>query len=113
MVRRGVKGAVVLLAPPMVGYVQLRNLRLSVEEERLIVGPLVEAEFCLPVLTGPLGYSVRKAVPLNLALSLMTMAASTLYGRAPSHWLPSASIRPRYALRYRGCAGGVGSSARA
>lgn len=34
------------------------------------------AEFRLPVLAGVLGYSVRQAVPLNLAISLMTIAAS-------------------------------------
>ncbi|WP_341526408.1 sulfite exporter TauE/SafE family protein [Nostoc sp. UHCC 0302] len=34
------------------------------------------AEFRLPVLAGTLGYSVRQAVPLNLAVSLITIAAS-------------------------------------
>lgn len=34
------------------------------------------AEFRLPVLVGPLGYLPRKAVPLNLAVSLCTIAAS-------------------------------------
>jgi uncharacterized protein len=34
------------------------------------------AEFRLPVLVGPLGYSVRQAVPLNLAVSITTIAAS-------------------------------------
>lgn len=34
------------------------------------------AEFRLPVLAGVLGYSVRQAVPLNLAISLMTIVAS-------------------------------------
>lgn len=34
------------------------------------------AEFRLPVLAGVLGYSVRQAVPLNLAISLITIAAS-------------------------------------
>ncbi|MCC5665252.1 hypothetical protein LC653_15335 [Nostoc sp. CHAB 5784] len=34
------------------------------------------AEFRLPVLAGKLGYSVRQAVPLNLAISLITIAAS-------------------------------------
>ena len=34
------------------------------------------AEFRLPVLAGPLGYSARKAVPLNLAVSLITIIAS-------------------------------------
>jgi uncharacterized membrane protein YfcA len=34
------------------------------------------AEFRLPVLAGTLGYSVRQAVPFNLAVSLITIAAS-------------------------------------
>jgi uncharacterized membrane protein YfcA len=34
------------------------------------------AEFRLPVLIGPLGYPARQAVPLNLAVSLVTLAAS-------------------------------------
>lgn len=34
------------------------------------------AEFRLPVLAGPLGYPARQAVPLNLAISLCTIAAS-------------------------------------
>jgi len=34
------------------------------------------AEFRLPVLAGILGYSARQAVPLNLAVSLVTIAAS-------------------------------------
>lgn len=36
------------------------------------------AEFRLPVLAGPLGYTARKAVPLNLAVSLTTIVASLL-----------------------------------
>ena len=34
------------------------------------------AEFRLPVLIGPLGYPARQAVPLNLVVSLVTVAAS-------------------------------------
>jgi uncharacterized membrane protein YfcA len=34
------------------------------------------AEFRLPVLAGPLGYSVRQAVPLNLSVSIITIIAS-------------------------------------
>lgn len=34
------------------------------------------AEFRLPVLAGPLGYAARRAVPLNLAVSLITLTAS-------------------------------------
>ncbi|HKX26219.1 MAG TPA: sulfite exporter TauE/SafE family protein [Blastocatellia bacterium] len=36
------------------------------------------AEFRLPVLAGPLGYSARRAVPLNLAVSLVTIVAAFL-----------------------------------
>jgi len=36
------------------------------------------AEFRLPVLIGPLGYDAKQAVPLNLAISLITLAASLL-----------------------------------
>jgi uncharacterized protein len=34
------------------------------------------AEFRLPILAGPLGYTASQAVPLNLAISLVTVAAS-------------------------------------
>ena len=34
------------------------------------------AEFRLPVLVGPLRYSPRQAVPLNLAVSIITIAAA-------------------------------------
>jgi uncharacterized membrane protein YfcA len=34
------------------------------------------AEFRLPVLVGPLGYASRRAVPLNLAVSLVTIVAA-------------------------------------
>ncbi len=34
------------------------------------------AEFRLPVLAGPLGYSTRQAVPLNLSVSIVTILAS-------------------------------------
>lgn len=36
------------------------------------------AEFRLPVLAGPLGYTPRRAVPLNLAISIVTIATSLL-----------------------------------
>ena len=45
------------------------------------------AEFRLPVLAGPLGYKARQAVPLNLAVSLVTMAVSLqTWPRLPLHW---------------------------
>ena len=36
------------------------------------------SEFRLPVLIGPLGYSARNAVPLNLAISLVTLSAALM-----------------------------------
>jgi uncharacterized membrane protein YfcA len=36
------------------------------------------AEFRLPVLAGPLGYAARRAVPLNLAISITTIIAALL-----------------------------------
>lgn len=44
-----------------------------------LVGGLIGlggAEFRLPVLAGPLGYSARRAVPLNLAISLVTLTVA-------------------------------------
>jgi uncharacterized protein len=49
------------------------------------------AEFRLPVLVGPLRYSARQAVPLNLAISLVTLAVSlAIRGRT----LSFASLAP-------------------
>ena len=39
---------------------------------------LGRAEFRLPVLVGPLGYGARQAVPLNLAVNLVTLLTSFL-----------------------------------
>lgn len=36
------------------------------------------AELRLPVLAGPLGYTTRQAVPLNLAVSIVTIVASLI-----------------------------------
>ena len=49
------------------------------------------AEFRLPVLAGPLGYATRQAVPLNLAVSLTTIAASLVIR---SQTLSLASVAP-------------------
>lgn len=46
-----------------------------------IVGGLIGlggAEFRLPVLVGPLGYSARQAIPLNLAVSFFTLVMALL-----------------------------------
>lgn len=43
------------------------------------------AEFRLPVLAGPLGYPAKKAVPLNLVISLITLlTALVMRGRTLS-----------------------------
>ncbi|MEH1818762.1 MAG: sulfite exporter TauE/SafE family protein [Nostoc sp.] len=62
-------------------FLQSRRLRLSFLYSVPIgmLGGLIGlggAEFRLPVLAGILGYSARQAVPLNLAVSLVTIAAS-------------------------------------
>lgn len=51
------------------------------------------AEFRLPVLLGPLGYAARAAVPLNLAVSLVTLATSfVIRGRS----IPLDSLGPYF-----------------
>jgi uncharacterized membrane protein YfcA len=49
------------------------------------------AEFRLPVLIGPLGYPSRQAIPLNLAVSLVTLATSL---GIRGHTLTLAPLRP-------------------
>ncbi|MCS6834935.1 MAG: sulfite exporter TauE/SafE family protein [Anaerolineae bacterium] len=49
------------------------------------------AEFRLPVLAGPLRYSAKQAVPLNLAVSLITVVASLLIR---ANTLPLGSLSP-------------------
>jgi uncharacterized membrane protein YfcA len=59
-----------------------------------LVGGLIGlggAEFRLPVLAGPLGYSARRAVPLNLAISLVTLSVA-LAVRSQS--LPVSQLAP-------------------
>jgi uncharacterized protein len=52
------------------------------------------AEFRLPVLAGPLGYSTRQAVPLNLAVSITTIAASLVIRSRSLSLAPVAPFRP-------------------
>jgi uncharacterized membrane protein YfcA len=52
------------------------------------------AEFRLPVLVGPLGYRPRRAVPLNLAISLVTIAASLVIRSRSLSLAPVAPYRP-------------------
>jgi uncharacterized membrane protein YfcA len=49
------------------------------------------AEFRLPVLAGPLKYPAQRAVPLNLVISLVTLATSLLIRGST---LPSTLITP-------------------
>jgi uncharacterized membrane protein YfcA len=52
------------------------------------------AEFRLPVLAGPLGYSTRQAVPLNLAVSLTTIVASLAIRSQSLSLAPVAPLLP-------------------
>jgi uncharacterized protein len=52
------------------------------------------AEFRLPVLAGPLGYTARKAVPLNLAVSLATIITSLLIRGRTLSFAPLAPFLP-------------------
>jgi uncharacterized protein len=52
------------------------------------------AEFRLPVLVGPLRYSPRQAVPLNLAVSIITIAASLVIRSRTLSFAPVAPYTP-------------------
>jgi uncharacterized membrane protein YfcA len=52
------------------------------------------AEFRLPVLAGPLGYSVRQAVPLNLSVSIITILASLAIRSRSLSFAPVAPFTP-------------------
>jgi uncharacterized membrane protein YfcA len=52
------------------------------------------AEFRLPILVGPLRYSPRQAVPLNLAVSIITIAASLLIRSRTLSFVPVAPYTP-------------------
>jgi uncharacterized membrane protein YfcA len=52
------------------------------------------AEFRLPVLVGPLRYSPRQAVPLNLAVSIITIAASLVIRSRTLSFVPAAPYTP-------------------
>jgi uncharacterized membrane protein YfcA len=51
------------------------------------------AEFRLPVLVGPLGYAPRRAVPLNLAVSIVTITASLVIRSRSLDFDPVADLR--------------------
>ena len=52
------------------------------------------AEFRLPVLAGPLGYPARQAVPLNLAVSLVTILAAVLIRGQTLNLVPVLALWP-------------------
>jgi uncharacterized membrane protein YfcA len=52
------------------------------------------AEFRLPVLAGPLGFAVRQAVALNLAVSLVTLAAAAVTRWRALSFEPLAPLTP-------------------
>lgn len=52
------------------------------------------AEFRLPVLVGPLGYRARQAVPLNLAVSLVTIVTSLFIRSRALDFVPLQSLLP-------------------
>lgn len=52
------------------------------------------AEFRLPVLVGPLGYPARQAVPLNLAVSLITLIAALIIRSRTLDLAPLFSLWP-------------------
>lgn len=52
------------------------------------------AEFRLPVLTGVLGYRPRQAVAVNLAISLITVAAAATIRGSTLSWQPVAALLP-------------------
>src|SRR5918997_1318702 len=55
------------------------------------------AEFRLPVLVGPLRYSPRQAVPLNLAVSIITIVASLVIRSRTLSFVPVAPYAPAIA----------------
>jgi uncharacterized membrane protein YfcA len=60
------------------------------------------AEFRLPVLVGPLRYSPRQAVPLNLAVSIITIVASLVIRSRTLSFVPVAPYAPAIATLITG-----------
>ena len=60
------------------------------------------AEFRLPVLVGPLRYSPRQAVPLNLAVSIITIAASLVIRSRTLSFVPVVPYAPAIAALIAG-----------
>jgi uncharacterized protein len=84
---------------PQTASLQIRRFRLSFFYSVPIgvLGGLIGlggAEFRLPVLSGTLGYSVRQAVPLNLSISLMTIAASLVIRGSTLSFVQVLSLLP-------------------
>lgn len=60
------------------------------------------AEFRLPVLAGPLGYPAKQAVPLNLSVSLITVATSLLIRGRTLSYVPLEPYLPAIAALIAG-----------
>jgi uncharacterized membrane protein YfcA len=65
------------------------------------------AEFRLPVLAGPLGYPAKRAVPLNLAVSLVTVAVALLIRAGTLSLTPLAPLVPAILALIVGAVGGA------
>ena len=52
------------------------------------------AEFRLPVLAGVFGYAARRAVALNLAISLITVVSALLIRGGTLSWRPLVGLLP-------------------
>jgi uncharacterized membrane protein YfcA len=79
-----------LTAPVRSGAVKAFGMAIPIAILGGLIG-LGGAEFRLPVLVGPLRYSPRQAVPLNLAVSIITIGASLVIR---SRTLPFAPVAP-------------------
>lgn len=62
-----------------------------------LVGGLIGlggAEFRLPVLAGPLEFTPRRAIPINLAISLVTLSAALMVRGAGLQWIQLLKLAP-------------------
>src|SRR3954470_17847726 len=82
-----------LPTPNRVGVVKAIGMAIPIAILGGLIG-LGGAEFRLPVLVGPLRYSPRQAVPLNLAVSIITIAASLVIRSRTLSFAPVAPYTP-------------------
>src|SRR5829696_3183117 len=82
-----------LTAPVRSGAVKAFGMVIPIAILGGLIG-LRGAEFRLPVLVGPLRYSPRQAVPLNLAVSIITIAASLVIRSRTLSFAPVAPYAP-------------------